>query len=209
MKHSDHRPKRPSRLGYALTAGLVGLIALIIYSSVADATTIPIRKSYQLQSNWCWAAVAQVVTEQQTRVRVRQCVMASELVADSSDRNYCCTGTQGENPSDERDPDCDKPFYLDEALQHHGVLHNWFTGTVDESDTRSEVNHGYPLALRIGWDNGGGHFILIHGFDDLAQGAYYDVWDPWDGAQYRSRASTVRYKSRGDWSHSYKVGRNR
>ncbi len=146
----------------------------------------------QEERNWCWAAVASGVASFFGKT-ISQCEVASRTLGDD-----CCAG---------RGP-CDRPWSLDDAL--HAVDHyrGFAEGTVSLGEVATEIDRSAPLAARIQWKrDGGGHFILIDGYD--ADEDLVVVRDPAtsEGPQWmpiREVASAYR-SGAGYWSHTYWV----
>jgi hypothetical protein len=92
---------------------------------------------------------------------------------------------------------------LDQALQATGNLTNWSAGAAGFATVEQEINAGRPLAARIAWPKGGGHFVTLDGYD-TAGGQYLSVKDPFYGTSTYPYASfQSAYRGSGSWSHSY------
>ena len=51
-------------------------------------------------------------------------------------------------------------------LNHFGGLNvNNYRYSLDSSRFISEINNYSPIIIRIGWNNGGGHFVVGYGLD--------------------------------------------
>jgi Papain-like cysteine protease AvrRpt2 len=148
---------------------------------------------HQNQTNWCWAAVTASIAAYYRNQGWPQC----RVVNDRLGQAVCC--------QDGSSTICNQPWYLDQALKRVGNLANYVASPLAMSQIRNEVDAGRPIGVRIGWMNGGGHFITVRGYSD--QGLV-DVQDPWFGG---STLDYISFKSRyhgfGKWTHSYMSAR--
>ena len=146
----------------------------------------------QEQSNWCWAAVGVSVSKfYDSCSKWTQC----SLVDAELDCSCCCNEGSSKR--------CNKPWYLDRALRRTYNYHNWRSGSLSVEELIAELESGAPVAVRIGWKGGGGHFVCI---DHCVTGdrQYIEVHDPWSGSatcEYIEFASN--YKGMGKWTHTY------
>lgn len=148
----------------------------------------------QQQTQWCWAANAtSVAAFYDPSTTWTQC----GLVNDELGQSTCCSN--GGSSA------CNKPWYLDKALQRVGHLDTWSSGAATFGDVRTEIDSGRPLGVRIGWSGGGGHFLMIDGYlDDTTHRVAVD--DPWFGASDITYATLVSsYQGSGSWTHSYET----
>jgi len=76
-------------------------------------------------------------------------------------------------------------------------------------EIRQQIHSGAPVALRIEWSKGGGHFVMITAVgpqDPKGDGhTWLRVSDPKDqAASYITyKALKTRYKGNGKWTHTY------
>lgn len=151
----------------------------------------------QLQNNWCWAATATSVSLFYNSTSTwTQCSVANNTLTLPSGTNCCMNGA---------DAACDIPWYLDRALTTTGNFQDVRSGTVGFADVVSLTAAGTPLATRVGWSGGGGHFVVLHGWKKVSSGAeFVDVADPFYGTSTIPYGDFVsRYRSTGSWTHSY------
>jgi hypothetical protein len=107
--------------------------------------------------------------------------------------NGCC-----QSPSS-----CNQPWYLDQALLKTGNLAQMTEHHLPWSKLMSEIDEGRPVGVRVGWANGGGHFLTVSGY---AQSGIIEVGDPWFGnssVNYNTFISS--YLGAGKWTHSYLI----
>jgi hypothetical protein len=146
----------------------------------------------QLQSQWCWAACSTGVSHfYDAGSSWTQCTVVNAELAQTS----CCRdGSTGQ---------CNRPWYLDRALTRTSNFARRAAGTAPLSTIRSQIDAGRPVGARIGWDGGGGHFVVISGCLDDATGML-EVRDPMYGTSELSFASFASsYQGSGSWTHTY------
>ncbi|MBY3465702.1 hypothetical protein HFN80_17080 [Rhizobium laguerreae] len=154
----------------------------------------------QEQSNWCWAAVSCSVSHFYDESAWTQCAIANLIWG----RGDCCGG-EASNPST-----CNAPWKLDEALS---VTSNFVSlvsadlpaPPIAFSAVQREIDHGKPVATRVRWRGGGGHFQAIVGWTLGASGSEYIVIsDPiYRETTIRVRDFAARYQAGGEWTHVY------
>jgi hypothetical protein len=147
----------------------------------------------QLQTNWCWAAVAASVSAFfDPNTNWTQCLIVNAELG----RNDCCTNGSSAN--------CNIPWFLDDALTRTGNFRSMSSGAGTMADVSQDVDIGRPLCVRIGWSGGGGHFVAIDGYHQGLDMVAVD--DPWSGASDVSLATfQTAYLGSGSWTHSYRV----
>jgi len=113
---------------------------------------------------WCWAAVSvsleRYLSDQVNTIR--QCELAGRVLGST-----CC-------PT--RVP-CNTAERLQTALRKIGRLDK-IEGQLSFVRVKTEIQRGFPIAVRIEWRNGSAHFVIIRGYrDDGAQ--ILNIADPW------------------------------
>lgn len=156
---------------------------------IAGQTVANFAMQHQLQTQWCWAALSASVTNLHQRP-MTQCA----IVNLTRSLNSCCQS--GSSSS------CNQPWYLDQALLKTGTLARMTAQYLPWSQLMSEIDAGRPVGVRIGWANGGGHFLAVRGY---TQSGMIAVGDPWFGdssVNYNTFVSS--YLGPGNkWTHSY------
>jgi len=153
----------------------------------------------QQQDRWCWAAVSVSVagyfnTPGPTGGSWQQC----EIVNAELGQTTCCQN--GSTSS------CNQDWYLDRALQRVGHLASGpNSGAMPFASVQAEINANRPVGVRIGWFQGGGHFVVLRGYDDTGAFQSLDVEDPWYGpSTYDYQQFAAGYQSgAGAWTHTY------
>lgn len=155
---------------------------------------------HQIQGEWCWAAVSVSVggyygTPGPSGGFWQQCEMANAELGQST----CCAN--GSTTA------CNQPWYLDLALTRIGHLAALAgAGPSSYIYVQTEVNATRPVGVRIGWAGGGGHFVIVSGFDDDTGTEFIDVEDPWYGPSTADYTSfCTRYQGFGTWTHTYPI----
>jgi hypothetical protein len=148
---------------------------------------------HQLQTLWCWAACSSSVSSFfDTRSTWGQCALANAELEQTS----CCE--DGDNDG------CNKPWYLDRALQRTGNFSSKRQGPVPWEEVRAEIDAGRPVAARIRWGDDTGHFVVLTGYRRSGGRRELEVQDPWTGSSSLAIEDfTNAYKSSGTWTHTY------
>lgn len=148
---------------------------------------------HQQQTFWCWAATS---------------VSVSHFYGGESDWTQCGMVNAERRLTtccaDGRANGCNVPNVLDSPLRRAQVLDRWQRGSVSFDRIRGEIDAGRPLAWRIEWPDGTGHFAVIEGYQPSSR-QLLTVKDSWSGSvdvpfQMLARG---RYRGNGKWTHSY------
>jgi hypothetical protein len=145
---------------------------------VKDPAGNPVPQISQEQTEWCWAACAQMVLQFYGNSSVQQCDLASKLFGEP-----CCA-----NPDS---PLCNEPAQVPDLA---GVYAQWgrnavlVPGDVPFETLQSEINANRPIEIGFIWNDGTGHQVLVCGWNIDGTGPYLLVNDPkWgSGAVYYS-----------------------
>ena len=146
----------------------------------------------QTQSNWCWAATATSVSHFYWFLsNWTQCLVANAELQ----LNGCCnTPVPGA---------CNVPWFLNSALTRTNNFVS-ITGQITFQQVKAEIDAGRPVGARIGWNGGGGHFMVIYGYSSIAGTEYFDIDDPIYGKSHLTVADfSSNYQGSGTWTHSY------
>lgn len=160
---------------------------------VAPALQLSFNMQTQAQDQWCWAATTVSVSVFYSQSSTwTQCSLVCAELGDSS----CCV--------DGSTPNCDLPWTLDTALQRTNNLFNWVAGPLLGTEIQAQLSSGRPICCRIGWSNGGGHFVAITGYQSNGNGDEVTVDDPFYHRSYLSLSVFENsYQNSGTWTHSY------
>jgi len=107
----------------------------------------------QERDQWCWAAVAVSIATFYDRATrwSSQCAVANSHLQ----RTDCCGGTSL----------CNEANFVEYVLQTIGLYKHWHNGTKSFDDVCAQIDAGNPVVCRIAWHGGGGHFVVITGYD--------------------------------------------
>ena len=154
---------------------------------------LPIDARLQEQTQWCWAACSTNVSRFLNAASSwTQCRVANEELGQAS----CC--------EDGSTQQCNTDWYLDLALARTGNFASMSAVAPSWQHIRAEIDAGRPLAVRIGWYGGGGHFVLVTGYRNLVRRQQVDVRDPLFGPTRIPLAELRdRYRGQGSVTHSY------
>ncbi len=126
---------------------------------------MPFQIEKQREDLWCWAAVSASVDHYFFPASTStQCKIAREVLGIDN----CCA-----------DPDlCNDKAKLQDALEAVGRLRETLPRPLRFEEIRQEIDAFLPVCVRIGWNGGGGHFVVISGYHESPSGAQVDVADP-------------------------------
>lgn len=144
----------------------------------------------QVQSLWCWAAVASSVAEFYERRGHQQCLLATKVLR----RDGCCTA-----PST-----CNTMASLADALTAVESYAGKSEGTVPLESIQRQIDFKRPVGIRIGRDDGTGHVVSVIGYDDESgDSCTLEIGDPWTGRNFVRYGMLVSGYGSGRWSHTY------
>ncbi|WP_206951554.1 C39 family peptidase [Trinickia acidisoli] len=161
-----------------LAARLLGrLIVAATPAFVAvHAQQIDVPQVTQQHSEWCWAADANAVLSYRG-VTSTQCGIANWV--DSI--GYAC-----ENAPFDWDDAANSPNAITGTTGISGILwslgrrdSHYYDGPLAFDYTIASVNQGDPVVVLWTWPDGGGHFVVINGYDAAENALYF--MNPWPG----------------------------
>ena len=147
----------------------------------------------QQQPEWCWAAVStSVVSFFDPGTAWTQC----QVAAAEMNSNCCEDGSTSV---------CNHWWYLDKALIRTDTFVEMQGAPASGlGPAPAEIRAGRPLAVRIAWSGGGGHFIVIEGCQRDGNRVALD--DPWYGAsELPVNSFRSAYQGNGSWTHYYRT----
>lgn len=165
----------------------------IISGKLFSSKQLAFNMQTQTQSNWCWAATSTSVSHFYWFWSTwTQCRVANGELGHSD----CCGSPV---PSA-----CNVPWYLDKALTR---THNFVSIIGQQASfqqVREEIDAGRPVGARIGWNGGGGHFMVIYGYSRFLGMEYFDIDDPIYGKSHLAVSDFANnYQGSGTWTHTY------
>ncbi|PTR16469.1 papain like cysteine protease AvrRpt2 [Nitrosospira sp. Nsp2] len=165
---------------------------LTIWGKLFSSKQLAFNMQTQTASNWCWAAASASVSHFYWWWSTwTQCRVANGELGHSD----CCNSPV---PAP-----CNVPWYLDRALTRT----NNFVSTLGQGSfqqVKAEIDACRPVGARIGWNGGGGHFIVIHGYSRILDLEYFDIDDPIYGKSHMTVSDFAsNYQGSGTWTHTY------
>jgi papain like cysteine protease AvrRpt2 len=155
---------------------------------------LPFNIQAQTQSNWCWAATATSVSHFYSFLSPwTQCKVASAELA----KECCTTPVPGA---------CNVPWYLDKALTRTNNFFNMQSGTAPWNTVKSELEKGLVVGARVGWNGGGGHFMVLHGVSAsiFSTTKFLHIDDPiYAKSTLTYDQFATNYQGSGTWTHTY------
>ena len=104
---------------------------------------------------------------------------------------------------------CNEPARLQDALGQLGIsrLRGVFRSSLDFDEIHAEIDKGRPVCVRIGWDHGGGHFVVLDACQRLQSGEeMVHVLDPlYAGGTWYLDEFTSFYQGDGQWTATFFV----
>jgi hypothetical protein len=158
-----------------------------------DWSRLDFTMQRQEQTQWCWAATSvSVAAHYDPRGRWSQCGMVNA----EKGLDICCR--EGASTA------CNEPNVLDSPLTRADVLDHKEPAPASFDAIRREIDAGRPLAWRIRWDGGGGHFAVIEGYQRAGE-PWVAIEDPHWGATDVpvSMLTGGTYQGTGRWTHTY------
>jgi len=137
----------------------------------AQACHLSFTEEYQQQSNWCWAATTASITKfYDPNTTWTQCALANH----EFNQTTCC-----QNGSSAA---CNRAWYPDRALTTTGHLRSSSSSSATFGTVAGEIDASRPVSIGIYWNGGGGHSLVITGYDKSNPNApTIDIHDPYYG----------------------------
>ena len=158
----------------------------------AVTTNLNFAMQTQKESQWCWSTVA---TSTSLHYNAASTWTQCKVVNAELSLTTCCQS--GGSTA------CNQPWYLDLALTRTKNFHSKTTGSLPYATVKQQIVTSRPLGVRIGWAGGGGHFVIVDGYDSTS-GQFLSIRDPFHGTStYAYSAFLTSYQGSGSWTHSY------
>ncbi len=153
-------------------------------SSGCGSRTLGVTQHNQEQNQWCWAASSQTIMEY-LGTWVSQCNQATYLKGLSS--GYCCSypsssACNGSGASISG---------MSNNLAHWGFTNTWTNSSLSFTQLRGEIESNRPFNADITWTGGGGHALVVYGYDCPNSGVYWT--DPWNQSWGSDGYSSYNY----------------
>jgi hypothetical protein len=182
-----------------LTATSIDPTAAAGDRAASGLVAIDVHVQPQEHENWCWAAVASTISKLLSHNSPwSQCAVACAVFPGAQ----CCESGGS--------ADCNKHCDLDAALAKTGNLKGApVNDEVEPAELVASLKDGRPVCIRIEWDSGNGHFVLIRAASDEGSGAgHVIISDPIYKESYHDIADlNGNYLNNdGRWTNTYFVG---
>ncbi len=146
-----------------LTAIIVHLLFVQIFA-VSDMGTVNISGVRQQRTNWCWAACSESILR-----FFGHSVSQSNVVAYVKGNHLPNEGATDDEVQD--------------GLAHWSVSGTVKANSLSYNNIKSEINDNKPIYAGWSWNSGGGHGLVIDGYDGISSSSgYVEYMDPADGA---------------------------
>ncbi|HEY1377033.1 MAG TPA: papain-like cysteine protease family protein [Gemmataceae bacterium] len=145
----------------------------------------------QKQSQWCWAACIQMLLQKDGDVTTQQCNLANAAF----ELNGCCSA-----PSSSL---CDQPLPIAQVSsewERYGYGSSYAPGSVNINTVKFEIGSQRAIEVGLKWNSGGGHAILIVGWDE---GDYVVFRDPANGPGSSPIGEVITAFGQGQWGWSW------
>lgn len=170
--------------------GLAISTAAALYSPVAaHAQQIDVPLVTQEHSEWCWAADANAVLSYRG-ISSTQCGIDNWV----NSIQYAC-----ENAPFDWSNQANSPNSIAGTTGISGIVWSlgrrnsrYYDAPLAFSGVRTAIDQGDPVVILWSWYGGGGHFVVIDGYDDQQSALYF--MNPWpgEGAGYADYSWMVR-----------------
>jgi hypothetical protein len=159
-------------VGNILASSALVALAGICENTISTTRYLGLNEQYQQQSEWCWGATTVSISLFYNPASTwTQC----SLVNNAFGQTTCCTNGNTWQ--------CNKGWFPNLSLAITGNLSPLPTSAPEPLfKVMFEINGGRPISIGIWWSGGGGHSIVIDGYDNSNPSApTIDIQDPWYG----------------------------
>lgn len=153
---------------------LATVFALAVVTARAQQLDVP--HVTQQHSEWCWDADAKAILAYRG-VSSTQCRIANWVAS----IGYACETA----PFDWDDP-ANSPNTIAGTTGIGGILWSfgrrdsrYYDGPISYGLTAASIDRGNPVVVLWTWRHGGGHFIVVDGYDNAQRALYF--MNPWPG----------------------------
>ncbi len=170
------------------------LVCAVPQAAMSATKVLSVPLVAQEQDNWCWAGSSAAVLGYFAK-NISQCYIADFGWSLQS----CCSAPAGCNYANSM---------YGTAGSIQGILKHWCynSGGVASYLTfaavQTQINADRPFIIRYGWTSGGGHFIVLRGYDSTKVKKVY-LMNPWPGTGYGVFTyASVKSASDHAWTHT-------
>ena len=156
--------KRKKKYAIRVFCALALLFSMVITVSAAS-TTLDVKRVKQAKSQWCWAAVGEMIgtymnsSSSRTQWDIVAYIKGSKYPDDPGSDNEIIKGI--------------KYASMNTVTYTSGSTLSW-----DEHVTN--IESGYPIGVKMDWNSNGAHALVCAGTKTIGQSNYLYIIDPWE-----------------------------
>jgi hypothetical protein len=149
----------------------------------------------QVQSEWCWATCATMILHYYGNSGIKKCDFANWLFKQTK----CCT--------DPNSPDCNINCQwsdVKKVYSHWNIKSKQSNKSVLFSKIMFEINAGRPVEVGYVWNSGGGHVVIVIGYNaSIGARDYIYLNDPIRGHGWYLYNNILNADGKGTWSYTW------
>ncbi|MCY9511895.1 C39 family peptidase [Paenibacillus larvae] len=147
-------------------------LAAQVFTSSNKLKSYPIKQ--QEKSNWCWAASSTSILKFKG-INVDQCDFVKHVKSTTTCNNVTANVKEAQS-----------------GMHDYGLSSKYYKGNLSVTQVQDQIDEGNPIYVSWGWKTGGGHAIVIYGYNGTLDpnNWYIKYMDPWDGIK-----TTMEYEN--------------
>ena len=177
--------KKLSRITIGMIVSILAMFA-VSTPAYASSRSIDVPVERQQQSNWCWAASARMTARYLGGSSASQCQYVKWGLNSGSCPNV--TGDFGTTTS---------AALIGAGIYSPGSV-SW--SAISYGSLQSQINSNKPVIIRWGWSSGGGHALVIKGYNTAGTKVTYI--DPGNGSIHTQPYSWMKSGGGYTWTHT-------
>ena len=168
-------------------------VVIILSPSNEDINALIFNMEKQSETSWCWSAVSVSVAKFYDPNSIwTQCSLANSALGLIT----CCSSPDSDA--------CNKQFSLTTALTTSGNMNGNAQGVVPIATIESQIDSVHPIGARVEWSGGGGHFLIISGYDSSGDEPSIFVEDSiYGSSEIPLSTFNTQYQGSGTWTNTY------
>ncbi len=148
-----------------LSSIMLSVAMMIIFISVAEASTLDVSRVKQAKTKWCWAATSEMIGNYMNSSSDRT---QWDIVGEIKGMDYPNVGGRTTDIKDGI-----KYASEDTVTYSSGSTVSWSTHA-------SNIDDGNPLGVWMNWNSGGAHALVCAGAKVSSGNNYLYIIDPWE-----------------------------